>query len=109
MKSRPEAPSVSAAARAEGTMHVPGCVSMRNVSSFPPASTISALAKAAPAFVALVPSTRRVAPFATPASSSVTSRMPCWAAGRWEPSSADARACRVSPLARSTTSGGRSS
>ena len=55
MKSRPEAPSVSAAARAEGTMHVPGCVSMRNVSSFPPASTISALAKAAPAFVALRP------------------------------------------------------
>ena len=81
MKSWPEACSVSAAARADGTMQAPGCVSMRNVSSFLPAHTISALAKAAPAFVARVPSTRRVAPFVTPASSSVTSRMACRPAG----------------------------
>ena len=109
MKSRPEASSVSAAASAQGTMHAPGCSSMRNVSSFRPPHTISAFAKAAPAFVARVPSTRSVEPCVAPVSSSVTIRMACWAAGASEPSSADARAVSVSPLARSTTSGGRSS
>ena len=109
MNSRPEACPVSAAASAHGTMHAPGCSSMRNVSSFPPAHTISALAKAAPARATRVPSTRSAAPLAAPASSSVTIRMACRAAGDCEPSSADASACSVSPLARSTTSGGRSS
>jgi hypothetical protein len=36
---------------------VPGCVSMRKVSHLPPASIISALAKAAPPLVTVVPCT----------------------------------------------------
>src|ERR1700682_2543129 len=48
MNSLPETPSVSAATRAAGTMLVPGCVSMRKVSHFPPASIISELANSAP-------------------------------------------------------------
>src|SRR5712671_7590076 len=68
MKSLPDAPSVSAAMSAPGMIAVPGCVSMRKVSHLPPASIISELAKPAPAFVTLVPSTMMVAPFRTPAS-----------------------------------------
>ena len=44
---------------------------MRNVSHLPPASAISALAKAAPPLVTLAPCTMMVAPWRTPASSSV--------------------------------------
>ena len=62
MKSRPEAPAVSAATKAPGMMLVPGWVSMRKVSHLPPAIAISALAKAAPPFVTRVPSTMMVAP-----------------------------------------------
>ena len=58
-------------------MAVPGCVSMRKVSHFPPASIISALANAAPPLVTLVPATRMVAPPGTPASSSATNRTAC--------------------------------
>ena len=90
-------------------MHVPGCVSMRNVSHLPPARINSALAKTAPAFVARAPSTMTVTPFGTPASSRVTNSIASRPAGSCEPRSADARACSVSPLARSTTAGGRSS
>ena len=54
-------------------MLVPGWVSMRKVSHLPPAIAISALAKAAPPFVTLAPCTMMVAPWRTPASSSVMS------------------------------------
>src|SRR5512138_2460495 len=109
MKSLPDDPSASAAHRAAGMMAVPGCVSIRNVSHLPPASIISELAKAAPPFVTLLPVTRTVAPFRTPASSLVTSDTACWPAGSCEPTSADARFCNVRPLTRSTTAAGRSS
>ena len=56
----------SAATKAPGTMLVPGWVSMRKESSLPPAIAISALAKAAPPFVTLVPCTMMVAPWRTP-------------------------------------------
>ena len=109
MKSLPEAPAVSAATKAPGMMLVPGWVSMRKVSHLPPAIAISELAKAAPPFVTLVPSTMMVAPLRTPASSSVMSFTACWPSGDCEPRSTDARLWSVTPLARSTTSGGRSS
>ena len=81
MKSRPEAPAVSAATKAPGMMLVPGWVSMRKVSRLPPAIAISALANAAPPFVTLVPCTMMVAPWRTPASSSVMSFTACWPPG----------------------------
>jgi hypothetical protein len=87
---------------------VPGCVSMRKVSHFPPASMSSEFAKAAPPLVTLVPFTRMVAPLRTPISSPVTSVTACWPAGNPEPTSADARFCSVSPFTRSTTAAGRS-
>jgi hypothetical protein len=68
---------VSAATKAHGMMLVPGCVSMRKVSHFPPTNAISALANAAPPFVAFVPFTMIVAPGVTPASSSLISRTAC--------------------------------
>ena len=46
---------------------------MRKESSLPPAIAISELAKAAPPFVTLAPCTMMVAPWRTPASSSVMS------------------------------------
>ena len=73
----------------------------------PPAIAISELAKAAPPFVTLVPCTMMVAPLRTPASSSVMSFTACWPAGVCEPRSTDARLWSVTPLARSTTSGGK--
>src|SRR5881392_1507463 len=82
MKSFPDTPAVSAAMKAPGRMLVPGWVSIRNVSHLPPAIAISALAKAAPPFVTLVPSTMIVAPLRTPASSSVTSFTACWPPGQ---------------------------
>ena len=109
MKSRPETPAVSAATKAPGRMLVPGWVSMRKVSHFPPAIAISALAKAAPPLVTVAPFTMMVAQVRTPASSSVMSRTACWPAGVWDPRSTDARLWSVTPLARSTTAGGRSS
>ena len=66
MNSFPEAPAVSAAASAAGRMLVPGCVSMRKVSHFPPASIISELAKAAPLLVTLAPFTMMVVPLSDP-------------------------------------------
>src|SRR6266851_1790994 len=109
MKSLPEAPALSAATNAAGMMLVPGWVSMRKVSHFPPANAISAPANPAPPFVTLAPSTMMVAPFVTPASSSVTSLTACWPSGVREPRRIDARPWSVRPLARSTTAGGRSS
>ena len=88
---------------------MPGWVSIRNVSHLPPAIAISALAKAAPPFVTVAPSTMIVAPLRTPASSSVMSITACRPPGVREPRSTEARLCRVTPLARSTTAGGRSS
>ncbi len=108
MKSRPETPVLSAATKAPGRMLVPGWVSIRKVSHLPPAIAISALANAAPPFVTLAPSTMIVAPFFTPVSSSVMSFTACWPPGVREPRSTDASPCSVSPLARSTTSSGRS-
>ena len=76
-RSRPDAPSVSAAISALGMIAVPGCVSMRKVSHFPPANIISELAKAAPPFVTFAPETMIVAPVRTPASSAVTNCTAC--------------------------------
>ena len=73
-------------------MLVPGWVSMRNVSHFPPARIISALAKAAPALVTLVPAASSVALFAATASSSTMSWIACCPPGSWEPRRADASA-----------------
>ena len=53
MKSRPDAPSISAATSAAGMIAVPGCVSIRKVSHLPPASIISEFANAAPPLVTL--------------------------------------------------------
>src|SRR6266850_667864 len=108
-KSRPDAPAVSAATKAPGMMLVPGWVSMRKVSHLPPAIAISAFANAAPPLVTLAPSTMMVAPFFTPASSSPISFTAWRPPGVSEPSSTDASPWSVTPLARSTTSGGRSS
>src|SRR5438477_155384 len=74
-----------------------------------PALAVSALARAAPPFVTVAPSTMIVAPLRTPASSSVMSFTACRPPGVREPRSTEARLCRVTPLARSTTAGGRSS
>src|SRR5438093_5347848 len=82
---------------------------MRKVSHLPPANAISELAKAAPPFVTLVPSTMMVAPAWAPASSSVISLTARWPSGNREPRSTEARLWSVTPLARSTTAGGRSS
>ena len=90
-------------------MAVPGCVSMRKVSHFPPASIISELAKAAPPFVTLLPVTRIVAPLRTPASSLGDELHRLLPAGSCDPTSADARFCSVRPFTRSTTAAGRSS
>ena len=109
MNSLPEAPCASAATNALGTMLVPGCVSMRKVSHFPPASIISEFANAAPPFVTLVPFTMMVAPLRTPASSSSMSLTASCPAGNCEPSSAEVSAWSVTPLARSTTAAGKSS
>ncbi len=109
MKSRPDAPAVSAATNAPGMMLVPGCVSMRKVSHLPPAIAISELANAAPPRVTVVPSTMMVAPCFTPASSSTMSLTACWPIGVCEPSSTETTPWSVTLLARSTTAGGKSS
>ena len=70
---------------------VPGCVSIRKVSHFPPASIISEFAKAAPPLVTLLPFTRMVAPLRTPSSSPVTNVTASRPAGIPAPTSADAR------------------
>jgi hypothetical protein len=56
-----------------------------------------------------VPFTMMVAPACTPASSSTMSFTASAPSGDREPRSTDARPWRVTPLARSITSGGRSS
>ena len=60
INSLPEAPVSSAAANAAGGTLVPGCMSMRNVSHFPPANAISELANAAPPLVTFSPLTNMV-------------------------------------------------
>ena len=81
MNSFPDAPWISAATNALGTMLVPGCVSMRKVSYLPPASIISEFANAAPPLVTLAPFTMTVAPPRIPASSSSISRTASCPAG----------------------------
>src|SRR3984893_1666544 len=107
--SLPEAPTVSAAPRAAGRIAIPGWVSMRNVSHLPPAKIISALTKAAPALVSLLPLHNTVAAPPPPASSSCISARACRLPGIWWATRAEDNACKLTPLARSTTSGGRSS
>src|SRR5207253_10128208 len=97
---------VSAAASAAGMIAGPGWVSMRNVSHLPPAKIVSALTKAAPALVSFAPWHSTVAAPPPPASSSRIIASACALAGIWLPSSADDSACKVTPLARSTTSAG---
>jgi hypothetical protein len=105
----PSTPFHSAAASAAGNIAVPGWVSMRNVSHLPPANTVSALTKAAPALVSFAPWHSTVAAPPPPASSSCISASACREAGMSRATSADDSACNVTPLARSTTSAGRSS
>src|SRR5262249_16808179 len=88
---------------------MPGWVSMRKVSHLPPAKIISALTKAAPPLVSLAPLHSTVAAPAPPGSSSCISARACLLAGIWWATKAEANPCNVTPLARSTTSGGRSS
>ena len=107
MNTRPEQPVASAAAKAGGMIATPGCVSMRNVSHFPPANIISAFTKAAPALVKRSPEHKAVA--AVPGSSSRASVKASFVAGMFQASKAEDSACRITPLARSTTAGGRSS
>ena len=109
MNVRPGTCAFSVATSAAGMIAVPGCVSMRKVSHFPPAYIISAFANAAPPRVTFAPDTMMVPPFLTPASSSATNAIACFADAVCDPSRADARFCSVSPLARSTTAAGRSS
>src|SRR5215472_13847796 len=107
--SLPEAPVISAATSVAGSIAMPGWVSMRKVSHLPPANIISALTKAAPALVSLVPWHNTVAAPPPPASSSCINASACRLAGMSRAISAELSACKVTPLARSTTSGGRSS
>ena len=86
---------------------MPGWVSMRKVSHLPPAKIISALTKAAPPLVSLLPLHSTVAAPPPPASSSCISANACRLPGIWWATSAEDNACKVTPLARSTTSGGR--
>ena len=88
---------------------MPGWVSMRKVSHLPPAKIVSALTKAAPALVSFAPWHSTVAAPPPPASSSCINANACRLAGMSRATSAELSACRVTPLARSTTSGGRSS
>src|SRR5215472_12130647 len=88
---------------------MPGWVNMRNVSHLPPAKIVSALTKAAPAFVSFVPLHSTVAAPPPPISSSCISASAWRLAGMPCATRAELSACSVTPLARSTTSGGRSS
>ena len=88
---------------------MPGWVSMRKVSHLPPAKIVSVLTKAAPALVSFAPLHSTVAAPPPPASSSCISASACRLAGMSWATSAEVSACKVTPLARSTTSGGRSS
>src|SRR5262249_16348082 len=66
------------------------------------------LTKAAPPLVSLLPLHRTVAA-PPPASSSCITASACRPPGMWWATRAEDNACNVTPLARSATSGGRSS